>query len=158
MDKGRELVNNIAEAGELERPADFTDPDILYKELIRKVEGSHSKTELAVIDKAYNVAKDAHKNQKRKSGEPYIIHPICVAIILAELNMDAQTLAAALMHDVIEDTAYSYEDLEKMFGKEIANLVDGVTKLTKLSLTEDRVSIQAENLRKMFLRCQKMCV
>ena len=155
MDKGRELVNNIAEAGELERPADFTDPDILYMELIRKVEGSHSKTELAVIDKAYNVAKDAHKNQKRKSGEPYIIHPICVAIILAELNMDAQTLAAALMHDVIEDTAYSYEDLEKMFGKEIANLVDGVTKLTKLSLTEDRVSIQAENLRKMFFAMSK---
>ena len=110
--------------------------------------------ELEFVMKAYNLANDAHKNQFRKSGEPYIIHPIGVASILTGLNMDKETLAAAFLHDVVEDTDYTYEDISNMFGVTVANLVDGVTKLGKLDFIskEDR---QIESYRKMFLAMAK---
>ena len=110
--------------------------------------------ELEYVMKAYNLANDAHKNQFRKSGEPYIIHPIGVASILTGLNMDKETLAAAFLHDVVEDTDYTYEDISNMFGVTVANLVDGVTKLGKLDFIskEDR---QIESYRKMFLAMAK---
>ena len=108
-----------------------------------------------MIEKAYQLADNAHKDQRRKSGEPYIIHPLCVAIILADLEMDKETIAAGLLHDVVEDTVYTEEQLTDIFGKEVALLVDGVTKLTQLSWSADKVEMQAENLRKMFLAMAK---
>ena len=108
-----------------------------------------------MIEKAYRVAKEAHREQKRKSGEPYIIHPLCVAIILADLEMDKETIEAGLLHDVVEDTAMSLDELAKQFGTEVSFLVDGVTKLTQLSWDKDKVEIQADNLRKMFLAMAK---
>lgn len=110
--------------------------------------------ELEFVMKAYNLANEAHKSQVRKSGEPYIIHPIGVASILTGLNMDKETLAAAFLHDVVEDTDYTYEDISNMFGVTVANLVDGVTKLGKLDFIskEDR---QIESYRKMFLAMAK---
>ncbi len=106
------------------------------------------------ISKAYEVADKMHKNQFRKSGEPYIIHPVETAKILAELGMDTQTVIAGLLHDVVEDTDYTEEQLEENFGKEVALLVDGVTKLGSL-VFETKEEAQAENLRKMFLAMSK---
>ncbi len=136
-------------------PEDFTEPDKLYDILITKIRKYHPSTDLSTIQKAYEVAKDAHKDQKRKSGEPYIIHPLCVAIILAELELDLESIAAGLLHDVIEDTAVDEKELEKTFGSEIVSLVDGVTKLTNINYSADKVELQAENLRKMFLAMAK---
>ena len=101
------------------------------------------------------MAADAHKDQKRKSGEPYIIHPLCVGIILADLEMDKETIAAGLLHDVVEDTVMTYDEIKEEFGEEVAQLVDGVTKLGQLSYSADKVEVQAENLRKMFLAMAK---
>ena len=115
----------------------------------------HPSDDFSMVEKAYHIADDAHQGQERKSGEPYIIHPLCVAIILAELEMDKETIVAGLLHDVIEDTEYTKEDLSKEFSPEIALLVDGVTKLTQLNLSQDKIEIQAENLRKMFLAMAK---
>ena len=108
-----------------------------------------------MIEKAYRVASEAHEGQKRKSGEPYIIHPLCVAIILADLELDKETIVAGLLHDAVEDTWMTYEEVEKEFGSEVALLVDGVTKLGQLSYSADKVEVQAENLRKMFLAMAK---
>ena len=101
------------------------------------------------------VESEAHEGQKRKSGEPYIIHPLCVAIILADLELDKETIVAGLLHDAVEDTWMTYEEVEKEFGSEVALLVDGVTKLGQLSYSADKVEVQAENLRKMFLAMAK---
>ena len=136
---------------ELENPADFTSPEELYQRLVRTIGKYHPSDDITMIEKAYKIARDAHKDQKRKSGEPYIIHPLCVAIILADLEMDKETIASGLLHDVVEDTAMTLEDTTREFGSEVAFLVDGVTKLTQLSWDKDKVEIQAENLRKMFL-------
>ena len=115
----------------------------------------HPSDDFSLVEKAYRMADSAHQGQKRKSGEPYIIHPLCVAIILAGLEMDKETIIAGLLHDVIEDTEKTREDIEKEFSPEVALLVDGVTKLTQLSLSQDKIEIQAENLRKMFLAMAK---
>ena len=115
----------------------------------------HPSTDISMIEKAYKVASEAHKDQKRKSGEPYIIHPLCVAIILADLELDKETIVAGLLHDAVEDTWMTYEEVEKEFGSEVALLVDGVTKLGQLSYSADKVEVQAENLRKMFLAMAK---
>ncbi|MCI9163033.1 MAG: bifunctional (p)ppGpp synthetase/guanosine-3',5'-bis(diphosphate) 3'-pyrophosphohydrolase [Lachnospiraceae bacterium] len=136
---------------ELENPADFTSPEELYQKLIRTIRKYHPSDDISMIEKAYRIARDAHTGQKRKSGEPYIIHPLCVAIILADLEMDKETIASGLLHDVVEDTVMTLEDMTREFGSEVAFLVDGVTKLTQLSWDKDKVEIQAENLRKMFL-------
>lgn len=140
---------------ELEAPASFTSPEVLYQDLIQTIRRYHPSDDITMIEKAYKIAAEAHKDQKRKSGEPYIIHPLCVAIILADLEMDKETIEAGLLHDVVEDTVMSLEDLTKEFGSEVSFLVDGVTKLTQLNWDNDKVEIQAENLRKMFLAMAK---
>ena len=136
-------------------PANFTPPDELYRELVESVKKYHPSDDLSLIEKAYHVASKAHGSQMRKSGEPYIIHPLCVAIILAELELDKESIAAGLLHDVIEDTDMTLEDLVSLFGEEVAFLVNGVTKLTQISWDMDKIEIQAENLRKMFLAMAK---
>jgi GTP pyrophosphokinase len=136
---------------ELENPANFTSPEELYQKLIRTIRKYHPSDDISMIEKAYQIASKAHQDQKRKSGEPYIIHPLCVAIILADLEMDKETIASGLLHDVVEDTVMTLDDMTREFGSEVAFLVDGVTKLTQLSWDKDKVEIQAENLRKMFL-------
>ncbi len=134
---------------------DFTSPAELYRTLVEGVKRYHPSDDLTMIAKAYQVAEEAHKGQKRKSGEPYIIHPLCVAIILADLELDKESIAAGLLHDVVEDTIMTTEELEKEFGSEVALIVDGVTKLGRLSYSKDKVEEQAENLRKMFLAMAK---
>ena len=140
---------------ELEAPADFTSPEVLYDDLVKSIRKYHPSDDLTMIEKAYQIARDAHKDQKRKSGEPYIIHLLCVAIILADLEMDKETIAAGILHDVVEDTVMTEAELTDVFGREVALLVDGVTKLTQLNWDKDKVEIQAENLRKMFLAMAK---
>ncbi len=134
---------------------DFTSPEILYDELIASVKKYHPSTDISMIEKAYKIAYEAHKDQKRKSGEPYIIHPLCVGIILADLELDKETIVAGLLHDVVEDTVMTTEEITEEFGAEVALLVDGVTKLGQLSYSADKVEVQAENLRKMFLAMAK---
>lgn len=121
-----------------------------FEEFYEKIKKIYSDSELENIRHAYEVAKQAHKAQLRRSGEPYIIHPIAVAGILADLGMDSQSLIAALLHDTVEDTELTNEDIVKNFGEEIAQLVDGVTKLAKVP-TETKAEAQAENIRKMLL-------
>ncbi len=140
---------------EIEAPADFTSPEALYEELIAAIRKYHPSDDISMVEKAYQIAYNAHKDQKRKSGEPYIIHPLCVAIILANLELDKETIVAGILHDVVEDTVLTEEELTKIFGEEVALLVDGVTKLTQISWSVDKVEIQAENLRKMFLAMAK---
>lgn len=140
---------------ELSTPKDFTPPEELYKTLIDKVLEYHPNTDITMIEKAYAIASEAHKGQLRKSGEPYIMHPLCVAIILAELELDKETIVAGILHDVIEDTVMTNEEIEKEFSSEILLLVDGVTKLTQLNFSQDKMELQAENLRKMFLAMAK---
>lgn len=145
----------------IQAPADFTEPDDLYHILEQTILKYHPSSDLSMVQKAYLMAKEAHKDQRRKSGEPYIIHPICVAIILAELQLDKETIVAGLLHDIVEDTDATLEDLTREFNGEIALLVDGVTKLTKTnwevgrSKEEAKSELQAENLRKMFLAMAK---
>ncbi|MDO4632631.1 MAG: bifunctional (p)ppGpp synthetase/guanosine-3',5'-bis(diphosphate) 3'-pyrophosphohydrolase [Eubacteriales bacterium] len=134
---------------------DFTDPQKLYEELMASVRRYHPSADLSMIEKAYHIAYDAHKDQKRKSGEPYIIHPLCVGIILADLEMDKETIVAGLLHDVVEDTIMTPEQITEEFGAEVELLVDGVTKLGQLNYSADKVEVQAENLRKMFLAMAK---
>ena len=114
--------------------------------LLQVVRKTHPKADLSVIEQAYRVAERAHEGQRRKSGDPYITHPVAVATILAELGMTPVTLAAALLHDTVEDTDYSLDQLEEDFGAEIAKLVDGVTKLDKVTYGD---AAQAETVRKM---------
>ncbi|MBX3099864.1 MAG: bifunctional (p)ppGpp synthetase/guanosine-3',5'-bis(diphosphate) 3'-pyrophosphohydrolase [Salinibacterium sp.] len=120
--------------------------------LIRTVRTHHPKADVALIERAYSAAEKAHAGQKRKSGEPYITHPVAVAQILADLGIGAKTLAAALLHDTVEDTEYNLDMLRKDFGDEIAMLVDGVTKLDKVKYGD---SAQAETVRKMIVAMSK---
>lgn len=121
-----------------------------YEQLKEDIAACNKNFDLELIDRAYNLALDAHGNQRRISGIPYILHPTSVACILVELGMDTQSIVAALLHDVVEDTSYTVSDIEKIFGKEIANLVDGVTKLGKIPYSSQEEQ-QAENLRKMLI-------
>ena len=157
MDKAeQEKLESVKKAdAAVKTMQDFTSPEVLYEELIASVKKYHPSTDISMIQKAYEVAREAHKDQKRKSGEPYIIHPLCVAIILADLELDKETIVAGLLHDAVEDTWMTYEEVEKEFGSEVALLVDGVTKLGQLSYSADKVEVQAENLRKMFLAMAK---
>ena len=122
-----------------------------YKELLRISYQTLSYEDKKLIRSAFDTAVDAHRNQRRKSGEPYILHPISVAKIVAqEIGLDATSIAAALLHDVVEDTEYSFEEIEKLFGNGVARIVEGLTKISKLS-KESNVSLQAENFRKLLL-------
>lgn len=122
----------------------------MIEDLIKIIEKYMTKDEVAFVMKAYEYAKLMHKDQKRKSGEPYIIHPVNVAIILADLDMDVETIVSALLHDVVEDTPATYDDIKEMFSEDVAKIVDGVTKLNKLNYKSSE-DFQAENLRKMIL-------
>ena len=122
-----------------------------YKELLKISYQSLSKDDRKLIRLAFDTSVDAHKNQRRKSGEPYVFHPISVAkIVASKIGLDATCIAAALLHDVIEDTDYSANKITKIFGKKISKIVVGLTKISKLS-KEENVSLQAENFRKMLL-------
>ena len=124
------------------------------EDIINKMKKNNKKTDTKLILKAYNYAKDNHGDQLRMSGEPYIVHPVQVAYILTELELDDATICAALLHDVVEDTDITHQDLIDEFGKEIAEMVDGVTKLSKLAYTTVEEQ-QVENYRKMFLAMGK---
>ena len=124
------------------------------QELIDKIREYAPNSDIELVEKAYYYGKKAHDGQLRKSGEPYFIHPIAVANILAEMELDFQTIAAGLLHDVVEDTEYTYEDIKNEFGQEVADLVDGVTKLGQIKY-QSKEETQAENLRKMFLAMSK---
>ena len=118
--------------------------------LLQKIKENCTNVDLDIVNKAFNLAYEAHKEQKRESGDPYIIHPIDVAVILAELGMDTSTIVAGLLHDVIEDTDYTYDDIKNIFSEEVANLVSGVTKITKMEY-KSKEEQQADNFRKMLL-------
>ncbi|OPY58172.1 MAG: GTP pyrophosphokinase [Pelotomaculum sp. PtaU1.Bin035] len=128
--------------------------EALLEELLQKLEECSSKADFSVIRSAFEYADIAHRGQKRFSGEPYIVHPVEVAKILAELELDQETLAAGLLHDVVEDTGITLADIEERFGSEVALLVDGVTKLSRIEY-KSKEEQQAENLRKMFLAMAK---
>jgi GTP pyrophosphokinase len=152
----------VIDDGRIEAMQEFLSPTELYQDLIDRVRRYHPSDDISLIEKAFHVAADAHKDQVRKSGEPYIIHPLCVAIILADLEMDKETIVAGLLHDVVEDTILTDEEIEKEFGPDVALLVDGVTKLQNLQMSDstgdksaDKLELQAENLRKMFLAMAK---
>lgn len=161
LDERKEVIERkkreIAEKADASVKAmqDFTSPSQLYEELISSVRRYHPSTDISLIEKAYATANKAHEGQKRKSGEPYIIHPLCVAIILADLELDKETIVAGLLHDAVEDTIMTTDEIKEAFGEEVALLVDGVTKLGQLSYSADKVEEQAENLRKMFLAMAK---
>ena len=123
-----------------------------YDSLINNLYRCNKPEERELIDKAYKVANKAHWNMRRKSGEPYIIHPLAVAKIAnQEIGLGAKSIAVALLHDVVEDTDYSLEDVEREFGAKIASLIDGLTKISGTYNKESSSSLQAENFRKMLL-------
>ncbi len=100
---------------ELENPADFTSPEVLYQDLIQSIRKYHPSDDISMVEKAYKLAREAHEGQTRKSGEPYIIHPLCVAIILADLELDKETIVAGILHDVVEDTVMTLGEVEEEF-------------------------------------------
>ncbi|MBZ4644841.1 MAG: (p)ppGpp synthetase, RelA/SpoT family [Clostridia bacterium] len=128
--------------------------DEAYRKLIEKVNKYNPQCDWDMLSRAYKFSKEAHEGQHRVSGEPYIMHPLEVAHILADLELDCESLVAGILHDVIEDTSYSYEEIKNMFGEQVALLVDGVTKLGKIPYTTKEEQ-QVENLRKMFLAMAK---
>ena len=150
------------DTGKIESIGEYHCPEDLYQSLIDRVRKYHPSDDISLIEKAYEIARTAHEGQLRKSGEPYIIHPLYVAIILAGLELDKETIAAGILHDVVEDTVLTREQIAQRFGSDVALLVDGVTKLKKLKLSGDYVDrsqtqqdMQARNLRKMFLAMAK---
>lgn len=122
----------------------------LFESLNQLIQTYLPEDQIKRLRQAYLVARDAHEGQTRSSGEPYITHPVAVACILAEMKLDYETLMAALLHDVIEDTPATYQDMEQLFGKSVAELVEGVSKLDKLKF-RDKKEAQAENFRKMIM-------
>lgn len=148
-DKIKAMSNGLAEL----KPD--AGPEELHEELISKFSEDHTPEDVEMVEKAYRFAAEHHKDQKRRSGEPYIIHPLCVAIILVGMGMDTPTIVAALLHDVVEDTGVQLSEIEQEFGPEAALLVDGVTKLTNINYDKSKIEMQAENLRKMFLAMAK---
>ncbi len=155
MDENEKMAEIKRVEARVKSMEDFTDPDALYSELIASIKKYHPSADTSMVEKAYKIASEAHKGQKRKSGEPYIIHPLCVGIILADLEMDKETITAGLLHDVVEDTVMTSEEIREEFGEDVEQLVDGVTKLGQLSYSADKIEVQAENLRKMFLAMAK---
>lgn len=133
---------------------EFKDKDVEFKHLIDTIHTYLPQAKCDDVTKAYNLAEEAHKDQRRVSGEPYILHPLAVAQILADMKIDTTTITASLLHDVVEDTSYTLEDIKKMFGKEVAFLVDGVTKLSRLNY-RTKEEQQLNSMRKMFLAMAK---
>jgi GTP pyrophosphokinase len=121
-----------------------------FNELKEKIVQYDSNCNIEMLEKAFNLSRRAHEGQQRESGEPFFIHPDEVAMILADLEMDCVSIIASLLHDTVEDTKYTIDNIKADFGDEIAQLVDGVTKLGQLSYTSKKEQ-QAENLRKMFI-------
>lgn len=128
-------------------PQHADDTDVLVDKIIGMVKGYSPNANTDMIYVAYKLAKSAHSHQFRRSGAPYIEHPVQLAYIAAQLSLDATAISAALLHDVVEDTPYTYENIETIFGKSVAELVDGVTKLRKIKYNT-REEQQVENLRK----------
>lgn len=147
------LNNTILEPEKIPE-RDIKDPDKLIDEIIEMVKGYAPSANTDMVYVAYRFAKSLHEGQKRKSGDPYIIHPVEVAYIAAQLSLDTTAISACLLHDVVEDTECTYEDVAAMFGEPVAELVDGVTKLKQIKYTT-REEQQVENLRKMFLAMAK---
>ncbi|MCR5474399.1 MAG: bifunctional (p)ppGpp synthetase/guanosine-3',5'-bis(diphosphate) 3'-pyrophosphohydrolase [Lachnospiraceae bacterium] len=154
MDDGH-VTELILDDGAFSAISENQSPEQLYQELISRVRKYHPSDDISLIEKAYTLANMAHKDQLRKSGEPYIIHPLSVAIILAELQLDKETIVSGILHDVVEDTIITDEQLRDQFGNYVALIVDGVTKLEKITYNGDKLEYQAENLRKMFLAMAK---
>ena len=122
-----------------------------YKDMLKDTYQTLSKEDKIMIRKAFDLAAEAHKHQRRKTGEPFIYHPIAVAKVVAnEIGLGPNAISAALLHDVVEDTDYTFADLEQIFGETITKIVNGLTKISRLQKDQD-VSIQAENFRKMLL-------
>lgn len=147
------LTSSLSEAekkGDEEQAFVPQNPDELYSKLISLVRENMTENDVSLIEKAYFIAKKAHEGQFRFSGEPYIIHPVSVAIILYNLGMDGESMAAALLHDVVEDTNMTQENIQEEFGEDVANLVEGVTKLGKVPIFTKEEQ-QAENVRKMLM-------
>ena len=133
---------------------EFKDKDVEFQRLLDTIHSYLPNDSCDSVKKAYHLAEEAHKDQRRVSGEPYILHPIAVAQILADMKIDTETITASLLHDVVEDTPYTLEDIKNLFGDEVAFLVDGVTKLSRLNYRtkEDQ---QLNSMRKMFLAMAK---
>lgn len=147
-----ELVDEtIEQEMKIPKPKDYTPAEELFQKLLSEIRKYHPSDDLSMVEKAYYAAKAAHEGQVRKSGEPYIIHPVNVALILAELELDKESIIAGLLHDVVEDTVMTHEDVAREFGQEVADLVEGVTKVTQIDWGMDKEDVQAENLRKMFM-------
>jgi len=125
-----------------------------FEQLIEKIRRYATQEDIDLLKKAFDFAMKNHDGQERNSGEPYIIHPLEVALILADLELDVASIAAGLLHDVVEDTPATLSEIEQIFGDEIATLVDGVTKLGKLDFS-NKLEQQAENYRKMFIAMAK---
>ena len=171
--ESRTNINRVKK--DISSPDSFTPPEELKRQLITTMQSIYDEEDIEAVERAYKVAYKAHEKQKRKSGEPYIIHPLCVAIILAELELDKETIVSILVGTgmrVSECVGINIEDLDfenyavkitrkggnqsiLYFGEEVAQLVDGVTKLGQLSYSKDKIEVQAENLRKMFLAMAK---
>jgi len=160
----KEHVDLVLDDGHIEALAEFISPEELFQDLIKRVQKYHPSDDISMIEKAYKIADEAHHGQVRKSGEPYIIHPLYVAIILADLELDKETICAGILHDVVEDTILTKEEIAEEFGPDVALLVDGVTKLKSFQMTtpsaslsqdKEKLEMQAENLRKMFLAMAK---
>lgn len=154
----------VLDDGRIEALDEYLSPEALYQDLISRVRKYHPSDDITIIARAYKIANSAHQGQVRKSGEPYIIHPLYVSIILADLELDKETIVAGLLHDVVEDTILTKEEIVTLFGEEVGLLVDGVTKLQHFAIDgshvsenadKDKIEIQAENLRKMFLAMAK---
>lgn len=154
-DTSNDKTKDVSENPRINLPEDYVSPDKLYDGLIKTIDSYHPSADFSMIEKAYKLAKEAHGTQLRKSGEPYIIHPLWVALILADIELDKESIVAGLLHDVVEDTHYTLDDISEMFSPEVALLVDGVTKLSNINYSKDKVEAQAENLRKMFLAMAK---
>jgi GTP pyrophosphokinase len=128
----------------------YSCPQECFDALIKRLSKTYSEEELANVRKAYEIAAEAHSEQKRLSGEPYIMHPLNVALILSKLGMDDASVIAAILHDTVEDTIMTYNDVKSTFGQTVADLVEGVTKIGKVPL-QTKEEQQAENIRKMLL-------
>ncbi|MBQ4276239.1 MAG: bifunctional (p)ppGpp synthetase/guanosine-3',5'-bis(diphosphate) 3'-pyrophosphohydrolase, partial [Lachnospiraceae bacterium] len=152
-EKKEDLVQNdfVIDYGRIEDIGANIEPVILYHDLIKRIKDYHPSEDFTSIRDAYELAYSAHEDQVRRSGEPYIIHPLYVAIILADLQMDKETIIAGILHDVVEDTVITTADLERKFGSDVAKLVAGVTKVTKDFKYSSKEEEQAVNLRNMFL-------